>query len=771
MEIQVQDAGFDITVDAAADASDAGPDLAVDGPSPDAPAPPAHSACKAAQTITLDASGQVTVTDTTAWSQNEFGSSVSCGDPTLTWSGPQGYFRVKLTQGVSYKVTLRTGGFDGALYAFEASTACSAAAINAACTSPAAVSAPPVHLFSDNPGASADELLRLAPASTGDWIVAVDSQSPKAAGPFQLRVAQVTPPANASCSKAQAVTLPAGAAVRLQGDTSDAANELGAAVTCGGAALTGPQLYYKVTLAGGDKLALTLAPTFGARAYVFPAAVGCTAAAINAACSGGASGLTLSAAAGTSASALLSPTSGGDFIVAVDSAAPAAGGRFALELQAVTPPENASCVYAKDLTLDASGAVSVSDSTAGAADEFAALTCGGAALDGPQIYYKLKKLKAAATYRLLLTPSFSAELYLFSTAAACKLAGIESDCQGAGAKGARLHATTAPNTTRSLYFKPAKDGDYFVAVDSTSAGAAGAFSLVVAETSAPTNTACLKAESVALMAGKAEIVGETHGSSDEFSGLRCGGFTLLDGPQVYYRAALTAGQTYKLALAPTFSARLYLYGPAAAKSCTEGALEQDCASGGTAGLRLGPVAAGNLGSALFTPKVSGSYGIAVDSADASLAGYFGLNIGPHVAPVNGACAAPMTLPLTANPTQISGDTTGVNNEFGQGVTCGGAQSYDGPQLYYRLALEQGKSYTLTLTPMGWDAALYAFTDTACTPLSVTSQCALSGLADAAGLSGAEALTLTPAADGDVIIAVDGAAPAGGGPFALKVSWK
>jgi hypothetical protein len=753
------------------DAADGGIDLTPDGPVPDAPSPPTHAACAAAHAVTLDTSGVVTLTDTTAWSHSEFGSAVSCGDPAGPWSGPQNYYRIKLVKGATYKVTLRTGGFDGALYAFPATTACSAAAINAACK-PATAGPPPIHLSSDNPGAGADELLRLAPTVSADWIVAVDSASPKAAGLFQLTLAQTTPPPHGACGKAQAVALSGGATVKLHGDTSDADNELGAAVTCGGgAARLGPQLYYKVTLAAGDKLGLTLKPSFPARAYVFPAA-SCAAVAINAGCgSSGNSGLALSAAAGASAATLFSPSAGGDFIVAVDSAAPWSGGPFSLELQAVTPPTNAGCVYAKDLTLDASGAVNVSGSTTGAADEFAALTCGGAALSGPQVYYKLKKLTGGVTYRLLLTPSFAAELYIFSTAAACKLAGIETDCQGAAAKGARMLGTTAPNTTRSLYFKPATSGDYFVAVDSLGAASAGTFSLAVARTSAPTNTSCKKAQSVTLTAGKAEVTGETHGSSDELPGLRCGGFTLLDGPQVYYSVALTAGQTYKLALAPTFSAWLYLYGPAAAKSCTEGALEQDCAGKGAGGLTLGPVATGHLGTALFTPAASGSYGLAVDSADASHAGYFGLNMQAYTAPNNGTCAAPAALALSASPTSVSGDTAGVQNEFGQAVTCGGAQSYDGPQLYYRLSLSKGTRYTLALSPAGWDAALYAFTDGSCQPASITSRCALLGLADAGGLSGQETLTLTPAQDGDVIVAVDGAAPAAGGPFALTVSWK
>ena len=771
LDAPAPDATPTVDADGAVDAdANRGVDLSPDGPVPDAPSPPTHAACAAAHAVTLDASGAVTVIDSTAWSQDEFGGAVSCGGSAGPWSGPQNYYPIKLVQGATYKVTLRTGGFDGALYAFPAATACSAAAINAACK-PTAASSPPIHLSSDNPGAVADELLRLAPAVSADWIVAVDSASPKAAGLFQLTVAQTTPPPHGACGKAQAVSL-GGATVKLQGDTSDADNELGATVTCGGgAARLGPQLYYKVTLAAGDKLALTLRPAFPARAYVFSAA-SCAAAAINAGCgSGGTSGLALSAAAGGSAAALFSPAAGGDFIVAVDSAAPWSGGPFSLELQAVTPPQNASCVYAKDLTLDASGAVNVSGGTTGAADEFAALTCGGAALSGPQVYYKLKKLQAGVTYRLLLTPSFAAELYIFSTAAACNLAGIETDCQGAAAKGARMPGTTAPNTTRSLYFKPATSGDYFVAVDSLGAASAGTFSLAVARTSAPTNTGCKQAQSVTLTAGKAEVTGETHGSSDELPGLRCGGFTLLDGPQVYYSVALTAGQTYKLALAPTFSAWLYLYGPAAAKSCTEGALEQDCAGKGSGGLTLGPVAAGHLGTALFTPAASGSYGLAVDSADASHAGYFGLNVQAFAAPKNGTCAAPAALALSASPTSVSGDTTGVSNEFGQAVTCGGAQSYDGPQLYYRLSLSKGTRYTLDLSPAGWDAALYAFTNGSCQPASITNQCALLGLADTGGLSGQETLTLTPALDGDVIVVVDGAAPAAGGPFALTVSWK
>ncbi len=58
-----------------------------DGPSPDAPPPPAHDACKLAHALTLDTSGKVTVTDTTAWSINEFGGAVSCATDRMSAQG------------------------------------------------------------------------------------------------------------------------------------------------------------------------------------------------------------------------------------------------------------------------------------------------------------------------------------------------------------------------------------------------------------------------------------------------------------------------------------------------------------------------------------------------------------------------------------------------------------------------------------------------------------------------------------------------------------
>ena len=74
------------------------------------------------------------------------------------------------------------------MYAFPAATACSATAIDAACTSPSP--ADPNNVYnSDNLGDGAAEQMKITPATAGDWIIVVDSWSALlASGTFTLTV-------------------------------------------------------------------------------------------------------------------------------------------------------------------------------------------------------------------------------------------------------------------------------------------------------------------------------------------------------------------------------------------------------------------------------------------------------------------------------------------------------------------------------------------------------------------------------------------------------
>lgn len=136
---------------------------------------------------------------------------------------------------------------------------------------------------------------------------------------------------------------------------------------------------------------------------------------------------------------------------------------------------------------------------------------------------------------------------------------------------------------------------------------------------------------------------------------------------------------------------------------------------------------------------------------------------------SGTCAGATPLALAASPLTVSGDTSGAANEFGAAIACGTGLTFDGPQRYYRLALAAGTTYTITLKPTGFDAALYLFGDTSCQPGSIETQCT-GQVADTGRAGGQEQLVITPQATQDYVCAVDSFDPAAAGPFTLTVSW-
>ena len=141
-------------------------------------------------------------------------------------------------------------------------------------------------------------------------------------------------------------------------------------------------------------------------------------------------------------------------------------------------------------------------------------------------------------------------------------------------------------------------------------------------------------------------------------------------------------------------------------------------------------------------------------------------------PKNGgaSCASPATLPLLSSPTTVSGDTAGAPDEFGLHLTCGSQMTYDAPQRYYRVTLSAKTAYSIKVTPVGYDVAIYAFpAGTACAAQALNAQCK-GHLADAWGGTSAEQLTLTPAASGDWIVVVDSFDPQASGPFTLTIGW-
>jgi hypothetical protein len=136
---------------------------------------PANGTCGTPRVLSLEASPVVETGGTGALSNDLVG--VSCGNPQGPWDGPQAYYRVSLKAGVAYTVELQPDPtFDPALYAFPASTSCSASAVSAGCSG----------ISSDQVGAGQKESLTLIPAVDTDYSIAVDSWSPSEVGDFTL---------------------------------------------------------------------------------------------------------------------------------------------------------------------------------------------------------------------------------------------------------------------------------------------------------------------------------------------------------------------------------------------------------------------------------------------------------------------------------------------------------------------------------------------------------------------------------------------------------
>jgi len=567
--------------------------------------------------------------------------------------------------------------------------------------------------------------------------------------------ADLVTPGSDRCLGAAPLPLVDGKAA-VQGTTEGASNEYAGGVRCGEASgLVGPQRYYRVALVAGTTYRVELTPSFAAALYLGSA---CGQATLDTDCgSGGATGGLARVAAGASGALFFTPGVAGEYVLAVDSAAPAEKGTFALTVEGFAAPANAVCTGAQPLAL-AGGSATLQASTLGAKNEWdTQLHCGLApALSGPQVYYTVS-LTEGLWYRLSLSPSFTASLYLASNAAGCKPANLEADCSGL--TGTVLGAVPAGGRA-STAFSPPKSGTYLLAVDSNDPDAAGSFTLEVEVFSPPAGMTCSAATPLALPSGEASTTGDTGAYlNDRGAQVRCGALPPLVAPQAYYQLELKQ-VPYELLLQPGFPAVLAIGG-----SCQT--LPIDCGSGGLSGASLS-VPAGKSGGLLFTPPVAGSFVIAVDGT--AQGGPFSLTIREHTPPTNGACSSPQALSLVSGTGLASGDTGPLKNDLA-GISCGSALGpWSGPQAYHRVQLQGGASYQVTVQPeAGFDPALYAFpAATACEASAVNAACA-GHASDVIGVGQPESLTLAPAQDGDWILVVDSWSPSEVGSYSLAIT--
>ncbi|MCB9558085.1 MAG: hypothetical protein H6707_18365 [Deltaproteobacteria bacterium] len=718
--------------------------LSSDGQSVDA-SQANNQRCSTPQKVAI-VGGKASIADSTAQLTNEFGNQIFCGFTRQAFAGPQRYYLFDLSAASVYTLKLTTQGFDGALYAFPATVGCAPAAIENFCADHVA----------DEKDATVAETLTLTVAQDGPWVVVVDAPSAGEQGAFTLELTTMPAPKNLTCQNAQAVTLSAGSA-SLQSTTALSNNEFADKIDCGGSfAFEAPQLYYSVALKKGQSYRVMAKPeaSFDLALYAFLANTPCDVSAINGGCS---AYLADDQPADIAETLLIEPSADQTWKIVVDGARASAQGAFALSIDQLTKPNNTSCSAPQTLTLSA-GKVTVKGDTFLSTNEFGnQIDCGTRwDYDAKQLYYKVA-LKAGSHYRVAVDSStFDPGVYAFPANTPCDAAAINKACAG-------YFSDVDEGKTDSFIISPAVDQEWIIVVDSDWEKRAGAFELSVEQVALPTNAACSKPQSLALSSGKLSHSGDSTLAQDEFGGaIDCGGSASYDGPQLYYKAALKGGKTYRVTLTPTaHDAALYAF--AASTTCDAAAINAACGA-----YRSDSGGGGDPETITISPIVDADWVFVADGSSAADVGSFKLDFAEIVVPKNASCKTPQALTLVNGKATVTDDSTAALNEFGTDVSCGAFRDFDGAQLYYKVALTGGQKYTVKLTPNGFDGALYAFVaSVSCSGSAIEAACK-GNVSEQGGKSSPETLTLAPIVDANWIIVVDSWISDQGGPFSLTV---
>jgi len=498
------------------------------------------------------------------------------------------FYSATLTAGQSYLVTLYPSTtLDGAVYI---TSSCSAT--GATCLSGA-----------DAAAAGQPEKLVFTPTSTGTYIIGVGSRykpgTTFSQGAFILGIQTYSKPSNTACSKPKSLTWTSGKASET-GNTAAATNEFSGA-TCGGSVTyAGPQLYYSVLLTGGKKYLAKVAPAaaYDPAIYAFPASTSCSTSWVNSACKGM---LVDDLYGGGSEALVLSPTSSGSWILAVDSAMSSSFGPFTISVEDLPPVGNDTCASATGLGF-ATGKTTITakGQTLGASNivSLKSTSCTGGTSAGPDVFYKVK-LEAQKTYKIKVDGAgFDEVVYVLSNC------GSGTTCYS----GADKSASAAEEMT----ITPPVTQVYYIGVDGKGANDTGTFTLTVQETP----SVCPSVSAITFSGGTATVQGTTSAEANTVSlpSSGCAG-TTTPGPDLFLSAALTQGKTYTITLKPaaTYDPVLYLFG--------------DCKLPATSCLKASAVTGGGQSETIkFSPPVSGTYYLGVDSATTTGAGFFSITI-------------------------------------------------------------------------------------------------------------------------------------------------
>jgi hypothetical protein len=549
------------------------------------------------------------------------------------------------------------------------------------------------------------------------------------------------------CKSAIPITLTAGSGTAsgqiLSSDTDDDVNL--PASSCVGATTPGVDRFYAVSLTAGKSYVVSvsspgkLAPAL----YVF---TDCASVASTCLAGGAPVG------AMPSQQVTVTPKASGVHVIAVDSAYPAgniyAYGSYTLSINESSG--NDTCAKAQALAWSG-GTATTSGTLTGAANTvtLGSTDCAQIGTPGPDLFYSVD-LKAGTGYTITATASLKLSLYVFT------------DC-------AKVAATCVAGDPyyNSLKLTAKTTGKHIIGVDygqpSLPPGAPATFTLTVKSFTPPANDSCAKAQALSFSNGKATATGslDDAGNTVNLPSSSCVK-TTTPGPDLFYSFPVTAGQGYRVTATSTAAKLLSLY---AFTDCAK------VASTCLAGNDSYPSTPGSY-TLSFIAASGGSVLLGVDLFYALTPGFpshtFSLTVEQFTPAANSTCAQAQALSFSAGVAKATGDTSASSNDLA-GVKCSGTSTFDGPQLYYSVALKAGVTYEASLTPASsFDAALYAFpAAVGCTATAINPACYYT-YSSAPGPGLPEKVKITPTTAGDWILAVDSNSVTSAGTFTLEV---
>jgi hypothetical protein len=691
--------------------------------------PPGNDLCANADQVNF-VSGHYTTQGDTRTAKNDVKlAATDCTGETA--EGPDLFYEAQLKASSVYKIELDGTGYDESLYLF---TDCS----NVAGTCGQ-------DMGSDASTYSA-EALTFAPPSDGTYYIGVSGRAASDSGTFDLTIDEYIKATNDNCGAAKPLVLAGGI-------VSDAGHNIGATdrvnlphttatPSCTGYDTEGADLFYTVSLTANTKYRIKVEPEsgFNPAVYILDDCTNPTTKCLAGSDSG---------SSGTDEVIVFTPTASKDYIVVVDSrylpGDTYSEGSFMLTIEELTPPGNDTCANASGLTFTNGTAVETGDTTAAANEvQLTATDCTGNTTDGPDVFYSAT-LTAGNYYTLELDGTgFNEALYLFT------------DCANvAGTCGTDMGADDYSTSSEEITYSPTTGGVHYIGVAGRDATDLGEFTLTVNEYATPAGDVCTAADAITVPAtGSVQVKGHTNAAANDvqLTASDCTGDT-TDGPDVFYKADLTAGTTYTIRLdgESGWNESLYVF--------------EDCANvATTCGTDMGSDSSTTgVEEVTITPATSKTYYIGVSGRAATDKGLFTLTIGQPAQ--NGTCTAaePMTFSTGGKATASGFTLFGSDDVTISSSGCTSPWSTPGPDVFYSITLNANQSYTVTLKPdSSFDPLIYVFTNCS----DPEGSCVVGQ--DTIGSGTAETVTVTPTTTSTYYIGVDAFTGSESGSFTLEV---